>query len=81
VDGALSPIADAFGHARAGAALWHFAAGLQAPLRLSALGLTEADLDRAAEIATRNPYANPRPVTRDGIRALLQNAYDGQCPA
>ncbi len=80
VNGALSPLAETFGHARAGAALWHFAAGLKAPLRLSALGLTEADLDRAAEIATRNPYANPRPVTRDGIRALLQNAYDGHCP-
>jgi maleylacetate reductase len=78
--GALAPIAQAFGHPRAGAALWHFAAGLEAPLRLADLGLTVADLDRAADIATRNPYDNPRPVTRDGIRALLQNAYDGQCP-
>jgi maleylacetate reductase len=42
--------------------------------------LTPADLDRAAEIAARNPYANPREVNRDGIRHLLQNAYDGQCP-
>jgi maleylacetate reductase len=78
--GALAPMAQAFGQPRAGAALWHFAAGLKAPLRLADLGLGPQDLDRAAEIAARNPYANPRPVTRDGIRALLQNAYDGQCP-
>jgi maleylacetate reductase len=48
---------------------------------LADLGLTEPDLDRAAEIATKNPYANPRPVSRDGIRQLLQQAYDGHCPA
>jgi maleylacetate reductase len=52
-----------------------------APLRLADLGLNETDLDHAAEIATRNPYANPRPVSRDGIRQLLQQAYDGHCPA
>jgi maleylacetate reductase len=81
VDGALSPLAEAFGQGRAGAGLWQFAKSLGAPLRLADLGLAETDLDRAAEIATRNPYANPRPVTRDGIRALLQQAYDGQSPA
>lgn len=76
----LKPIADTFG-GTAGAGLWHFAKSVGAPLRLADLGLTEPDLDRAAEIATRNPYANPRPVSRDGIRQLLQQAYDGQCPA
>ncbi|HEY6918966.1 MAG TPA: maleylacetate reductase [Tabrizicola sp.] len=76
----LKPIADTFG-GTAGAGLWHFAKSVCAPLRLADLGLTETDLDRAAEIATRNPYANPRPVSRDGIRQLLQQAYDGHCPA
>ena len=75
----LKPIADTFG-GRAGAGLWHFAKSVNAPLRLADLGLKEADLDRAAEIATKNPYANPRPVSRDGIRQLLQQAYDGHCP-
>lgn len=81
VGGLLTPIADTFGHGSAGAGLWHFAKSVKAPLRLADLGLTEADLDRAAEIATRNPYANPRPISRDGIRQLLQQAFDGQCPA
>jgi maleylacetate reductase len=81
VDGLLQPIADTFGQGSAGKGLWHFAKSLNAPLRLADLGLTEQDLDRAADIATKNPYANPRPVTRDGIRHLLQQAYDGHCPA
>ena len=80
VEGLLSPIADSFGGARAGAALWRFAKELGAPMRLSDLGLTAVDLDRAAEIAVRNPYANPRPIDRDGIRHLLQDAFDGRCP-
>lgn len=76
----LEPIALVFGQARAGTALWTFARSLGAPLRLADLGLSGADLDRAADIATRNPYANPRPLTRDGLRRLLQDAYDGRCP-
>jgi maleylacetate reductase len=76
----LKPISDTFG-GTAGAGLWHFAKSVGAPLRLSDLGLKETDLDRAAEVATKNPYANPRPVSRDGIRQLLQQAFDGHCPA
>jgi maleylacetate reductase len=80
VEGLLSPIRAAFGQPTAASGLWHFAKACGAPLRLADLGLTEPDLDRAAEIATRNPYANPRPLTRDGIRHLLQDAYVGDCP-
>lgn len=80
VNGLLAPIADTFGHGSAARGLWHFAQDTGAPLRLSDLGLQAADLDRAAEIATKNAYANPRPISRDGIRHLLQQAFDGQCP-
>ena len=84
VNGLLAPIAQAFGdgaETTAGAALWKFAKKIGAPMTLAELGLQPSDLDRAAEIATRNPYANPRPVSRDGLRHLLQQAHDGQCPA
>ena len=80
VDGLLHPIAETFGHGSAGKGLWHFAKSVNAPMSLSDLGLTAQDLDRAADIATKNPYANPRPVTRDGIRHLLQQAFEGHCP-
>ncbi len=81
VGGLLNPIAETFGHGSAGAGLWHFAKSVNAPLRLADLGLTEPDLDRAAEIATKNPYANPRPISREDIRQLLQQAWAGHCPA
>ena len=38
------------------------------------------DLDKAADLATRNPYYHPRPVTRANARALLQAAFDGTRP-
>jgi maleylacetate reductase len=60
--------------------LYDLAAALGAPLSLSALGMKEADLDRAAELATQNPYYNPRPITKEGIRALLQDAFEGRRP-
>jgi maleylacetate reductase len=37
-------------------------------------------LDQAADLAVQNPYYNPRPVTREGIRRLLENAFAGSRP-
>lgn len=60
------------------------AAGLQAlarrlgaPTSLAALGMPEDGVDRAADLALANPYWNPRPLTRDGIRALIARAWAG----
>lgn len=50
---------------------------LGAPASLRELGLTEGDLEKVVDLATRNPYANPREVTRDGIRTLLRAALNG----
>ncbi len=61
-------------------ALWELARSLGAPLGLEAIGMKRADLDRAAEIATASPYPNPRPVERDAIRALLEDAFVGRRP-
>ncbi|MEP6961169.1 MAG: maleylacetate reductase [Acidobacteriota bacterium] len=60
--------------------LWDLAAALGAPTSLEAIGMQRADLDRAADLASENPYWNPRRITRDGIRALLENAFNGQRP-
>lgn len=76
----LRPIATTLGSVSAGTALWSFAKSLGAPLALRDLGLTEADLERATEIALSKPYWNPREITADGIRALLQNAWSGERP-
>jgi len=47
---------------------------------LKELGLTPSGLDKAAEQAVQNPYYNPRPVTREGVRELLEKAYLGERP-
>lgn len=75
----LAPAARLFGGS-IGGGLHDFAAGLGAPLALKNLGLAEADLDRAADLAIANPYWNPRPVERAAIRALLQRAWEGARP-
>lgn len=62
-------------------ALHDLAQELGAPLALRDIGMRETDLDRAADIASSKPYWNPRPIDRDGIRALLQRAFEGARPA
>ena len=72
------------GRASAAAALFALARANGAPTALKDLGMKEADLDRAAEIAVSNPYWNPREIgvaQRAEIRQLLQNAFEGLRPA
>ena len=64
----------------AGAGLFDLAESLGAPTSLKAIGMSEADLDEAADIATSAPYWNPRPIDKPSIRALLDDAYHGRRP-
>lgn len=41
-------------------------------------GMKEEDIDKAAEIALRNPYANPRPIVQEKIRELIRRAWAGE---
>jgi maleylacetate reductase len=77
---ALLPVAGLFG-GRAGHGLHAFAASLDAPLRLSDLGVTEEQLDPVATLATASPYWSPRPLERTAVRELLQRAWTGRRPA
>jgi len=77
----LAPVTQIFGGPAPGRALHAFAVAMNAPLALRDLGLHEADLDRAVQIATLNPYWNPRPVDAVSLRALLQAAWAGDAPA
>lgn len=79
VSEATRPLADLL-QADPGTGLFEFAKSIGSPLSLRELGFQQADLDRAAEIATRNPYWNPRSFDQAAIRHLLQNAFDGSPP-
>lgn len=48
---------------------------------LAELGLPVDGIERVVELATVEPYANPRPVTRDGVRTILTAALTGAPPA
>jgi len=63
------------------ARLYDLARALGAPLGLRQIGLAAESLDRAAELALRNPYYNPRPLEPAAIRQLLQDAWEGRRPS
>ena len=65
---------------QAAGALFDLIVASGGPTKLSDIGMKEADLDRAADLATRNPYYNPQPFDRDAIRRLLDDAYHGRRP-
>ena len=77
---AMARVATALGTKSAAAGLFDLGLAVGAKMSLRDFGIRESDLDRAAEIAVENPYYNPRPVSREGIRELLDNAYQGRRP-
>jgi alcohol dehydrogenase class IV len=77
----LAPVSEILGGSEPGQALWDFSKSMGAPMALRDFGLSEADLNRATEIALKNPYWNPQPVTADGLRTLLRNAWAGNAPS
>jgi maleylacetate reductase len=78
---AMRSIAVALGGSSGPAAVFDLARHNGAVVALRDLGMKEADLDRACEIACQNQYPNPRPLDRVALRQLLQNAYEGNRPA
>lgn len=77
---AMAQVAAALGATDAATGLYDLVARLDAPRALRDIGMIEADLDHAAELATRNPYYNPQVINRDNVRALLQSAFEGKRP-
>ncbi|MGJ7456733.1 maleylacetate reductase [Halomonas sp. MA07-2] len=63
------------------AGLFDLARAVGAPTALEAIGFKQSDVERATEIATRNPYWNPREVEAEGIHRLLSHALVGRRPA
>jgi maleylacetate reductase len=75
--GAVEALRRATGASDPAAFLRKLSLKLGAPASLRELGLTEQDVEKAVDLATRNPYANPREVTPAGIRRLLTQALNG----
>jgi maleylacetate reductase len=77
---AMKQVERAINAPHAAQGIYNLIKGLGAPVALKDVGMREADLDRAADLATQAPYFNPRPVERDGIRKLLDDAFHGRRP-
>jgi len=78
---AMERIARALGASSAADGLYDLATSLGGPVSLESLGMRREQLDQAAQLAIQNPYYNPCPVTREGIRGLLEKAFEGSRPA
>ena len=78
---ALDRVARALGTHEAAGALFDLAATNGAPTSLQQIGMSQSDLDKAADGALQSAYWNPRPIERDPIRALLDDAYHGRRPS
>jgi alcohol dehydrogenase class IV len=78
---ALSCIANALDVDDAPRGLFNLIESLRAPKSLKEIGMPHDGLDHASDLAASNPYPNPEPVTRAGIRALLERAFHGVVPA
>ncbi len=78
---AMRIIAAALGAKDAAQGLYDLAKAIGAPLALGDIGMPADGLDRAAQLATENPYYNPRPVEQEAVRRLLDDAYHGRRPA
>lgn len=53
---------------------------LGAARSLAELGLPPEGVERVVDLVTADPYANPRPVTREGVRTILAAALAGGPP-
>jgi maleylacetate reductase len=76
----LAPVAEILHSAGPGQGLFDLAKRIGAPTALKEIGMTADGLDKAAVIATESPYYNPRQPTREEIRALLEDAFNGRRP-
>lgn len=74
-------VAEALSVENASVGLFELAKQLGAPTSLREIGITEADLDKAAAVTTEKRVNNPEPVTTERVRRLLDNAYHGRTPS
>ena len=77
---AMAQIARALGAVDGPRGIYELSQRAASKRSLREMGLSEADLDAAAGQAVQNPYYNPRPVTREGVRDMLQAAFEGRAP-
>ncbi len=74
----LAALRRATGSDEPAAFLWSLSRTLGAPTSLRDIGLAQADIARAADLATTSAYANPRDVTPAAVREIITAAWLGE---
>lgn len=77
---AMRRVARALGTGNAPQGLHDLLLAIGAPRSLAELGMPEAGIERALELALTNPYYNPAPLEAGPLRTLIANAYAGNPP-
>jgi alcohol dehydrogenase class IV len=77
----MAALGDALEVADPALGFFELAEALGAPTKLADLGITEPDLDRATAMIVDGVGYNPRPVEREWIRQLLEDAFAGRPPS
>jgi alcohol dehydrogenase class IV len=77
---AVETVSRALDAGDAAAGMFALAGKVGAPRSLREIGMPEKGIDEATDLALSNPYWNPRPLERRGIRALIARAWAGEEP-
>jgi alcohol dehydrogenase class IV len=78
---AMARIARALRTSSAAQGLYELRQQLALPRALADIGMSEAGIERAADLAVQSPYANPRPVDRASLREVIVAAWRGDVPS
>jgi len=60
--------------------LYDLEASMKTPRSLKSLGMKRDGIDRAVARVMEKPFYNPSPLSREGLRALLEDAFEGRPP-
>ncbi|SFJ40474.1 maleylacetate reductase [Celeribacter neptunius] len=61
--------------------LYEIGCEIGAPEGLKALEMPEEGIARVVDLSLENPYWNPRPLDREGLTLLLEDAFHGRPPS
>ena len=77
----LAHALDPNGAARSAAQhLWYLEASIETPLSLESLGLRRDAIDHAVALVMEKPFYNPTALTKEGVRGVLEDAFEGRSP-
>ena len=77
---ATAVVADALGADNAASGIFALLNKVSNKTRLSQLGIQETDLDTIAKLVVEKDIVNPRPVTEQSVRSILDSAFFGRLP-